>query len=296
MFGLARRDVQWHVATGRSASRLSVLTVELTDAQSTRRAVEEAAPDTVFHLAAQSSVAASFDDPLGTIQNNAATLLNVLNAVREAAPSARVLVVSSGEVYGRGIPGKPIDEEVPFRPENPYAVSKCVQDLLGLQYHLAHGLSIVRVRPFNHIGPGQSDRFVASSFARQIAEIEAGQHEPIISVGNLDARREFTDVRDMVAAYRLAVERGEPGVAYNLGQGDGVAIRDLLNRLIEQCRVPVTVQVDPARLRPVDVPALVCDATLFRTQTGWRPRILLTESLRDMLDYWRGQLNVTTSL
>ena len=291
---MARREVRWHVESGQFGERFTLLTAELMDRQATQRAVRQAAPDVVFHLAAESSVAASFADPLGTIQNNTATLVNVLEEVRETAPSARLLVVSSAEVYGRVSSGGAIGEQEPLRPENPYAVSKCVQDLLGLQYHLAYGLAVMRVRPFNHVGPGQSDRFVASSFAHQLAEIEAGRREPVIRVGNLDARRDFTDVRDMVTGYRLAAERGEPGVAYNLGRGEGVTIGELLDRLIAQCRVPVSVEIDPERLRPVDVPTLVCDATRFRSWTGWRPTIPLNDTLRDMLDYWRRLLASTS--
>jgi GDP-4-dehydro-6-deoxy-D-mannose reductase len=290
VFGVARRQVQWHVPSGHFADRFTLVEAELTDADATRRAVELAAPDLVFHLASQSSVQASFADPLGTIENNTATLVHLLDAVRAVTPGARVLVVSSGEVYGRGGGGRPIDEHMPLRPENPYAVSKCVQDLLGLQYHLAHRLAVVRVRPFNHLGPGQSDRFVASSFARQIAEIEAGQCAPVIQVGNLEAERDFTDVRDVVRAYLLALDNAEPGVAYNLGRGEGVAIQQLLDLLVGECRVPVSVEVDPARMRPVDVPSLVCDASLFRAHTSWEPVIPLQVTLRDMLDYWRGQL------
>ena len=289
VFGGARRGLRWHVPTVPAAPGFTLLSADLTSSVETRRAVQMANPDRIYHLAAQSSVADSLADPLGTIHNNSAALVHLLEAVREVAPKAKVLVVSSAEVYGRSA-GGPIDETAELRPESPYAVSKAAVDLLGYQYYVSYGLPIVRVRPFNHIGPGQSDRFVASSFARQIAEIERGVREPFLDVGNLDAQRDFTDVRDMVRAYELALTLGEPGSVYNLGCSTPITVRAILDHLLALSRKPATVRVDLQRLRRADAPLQVCDGRRFRALTQWEPSIPLDVTLSDLLDYWRAQV------
>jgi GDP-4-dehydro-6-deoxy-D-mannose reductase len=253
--------------------------------------VHEAHPEHVYLLAGLASVQQSFADPLGFLQHNVACLMNALEAVRTAAPSARVLVVSSSEVYGRRSHG-PTAEDAELRPESPYAVSKAAQDLIGYQYFAAHTLEVVRVRPFNHIGPGQSEAFVVSSFAMQVAAIEAQLGEPVIRVGNLDAQRDFTDVRDIVRAYRLALVSGQPGEAYNVGSGLAVSIRTILDALISRSQVAVSVEVDESRLRSADPPAIVCDSTRFHSQTGWAPRILFQTTIDDVLDDWRQRIRV----
>lgn len=290
VYGVARRPVPWHVSGVADGPGYAQLWADLTLPAQTHRVVEEAAPERVYHLAAASSVQESFLDPVGTLQNNISGLVNLLEAVRALAPQARVLVVSSSEIYGRSRDAAPLDETAELRPESPYAVSKAAQDLLGYQYHVAHGLDVVRVRPFNHIGPGQSDHFVAASLARQIAEIEAGLREPAILVGNLDAQRDFTDVRDMVRAYELALQAGEPGAVYNIGRGSAVSIRTMLEQLIARSGVPVSVRVDPARLRRADAPVAVGDASRFRQRTHWEPQIPLEATLADLLSYWRRQV------
>lgn len=287
--GGARREVRWHVPTVPTAPRFATISADLTSAVEARRAVGAANPDRIYHLAAQSSVADSLADPLGTIQNNCAALVHLLEATREITPTARVLVVSSAEVYGRSASG-PIDETAELRPESPYAVSKAAVDLLAYQYYVSYGLPIVRVRPFNHIGPGQSDRFVASSFARQIVEIERGIREPVLEVGNLDAQRDFTDVRDMVRAYELALTLGEPGSVYNLGCGTPTIVRAILDHLLALSRKPAAIRVDPQRLRRTDAPLQVCDARRFHARTQWEPVIPLDVTLSDLLDYWRTQV------
>lgn len=289
MVGVARREVRWHVATVPATAGFTMISADLTSAVETRRAVEAANPDCIYHLAAQSSVADSFADPLGTMQNNCAALVHLLEATREVTPTARVLVVSSAEVYGRSA-GGPIDETVELRPESPYAVSKAAVDLLGYLYWMSYGLPIVRVRPFNHIGPGQSERFVASSFARQIAEIELGMREPFLDVGNLDAQRDFTDVRDMVRAYELALTLGEPGSVYNLGGSTPITVGAILDHLLALSRKPATIRIDPQRLRRTDAPLQVCDGRRFRARTEWAPSIPLDVTLSDLLDYWRTQV------
>lgn len=260
----------------------------LGDLPALERLFAEAQPDFIFHLAAQAFVPASWADPWATLENNIRGQLNILQAAISMGTFPRVLVVGSADEYGDVEPQElPIRETQRLRPNNPYAVSKVTQDMLGYQYYASHKLPVVRVRPFNHIGPGQSPAFVASAFAKQIAEIEAGLREPVVRVGNLGARRDFSDVRDIVRGYYLALARGEPGEVYNLGAEKSHAISDLLDRLIKLSRVPVTVRVDPSRLRPADVPDIVADCSLFRAQTGWQVGIPFEQSLADILDYWR---------
>jgi GDP-4-dehydro-6-deoxy-D-mannose reductase len=260
--------------------------------------LREARPDHIYHLAAQASVPRAWADPEATLCNNIVAQLNVLRACVELDLKARILVVGSADEYGL-IPEEAmrensgIGEDTPLRPANPYAVSKIAQDYLGLQYHLSHGLHIVRVRPFNHIGPRQGLGFVVPDFCQQIAAIEAGEHEPIMRVGNLEARRDITDVRDMVRGYHLALTRGEAGQVYNIGSGRAHAIRDILDRLLGMSRVAIEVEPDPERMRPSDVPIMVCDNRRFVDDTGWQPTIALETSLRDALDDWRTRVTVT---
>jgi GDP-4-dehydro-6-deoxy-D-mannose reductase len=204
------------------------------------------------------------------------------------------LVVGSGEEYGSVTPDQaPIDETLPLRPASPYSVSKVAQDMLGLQYFLSHNLSIVRVRPFNHIGPGQSQRFVAPAFAAQIAAVEAGQQERVIYVGNLKAKRDFTDVRDVVRAYYLLLTCGQPGEVYNVGTGQAHSIRELLDILLSLTDEPIEVQTDPTLFRPVEVPIVVCDPAKLQAATGWIPQIPFEQSLADVLNDWRERVGVT---
>jgi GDP-4-dehydro-6-deoxy-D-mannose reductase len=251
--------------------------------------VAEVRPQYVFHLAAQSNVQTAFKDPEGTLMTNVVGQLHLLNALREHASDARIVVVCSSEEYGLVRPEEiPIDEDTPFRPNNPYAVSKVAQDALAIQHYLSWGQKTIRVRPFNHIGPGQREHFVTSAFARQVALIEAGLQEPVIWVGNLEAERDFTDVRDTVRAYHLAAVKGEPGEVYNIGSGRGYKMQWVLDTLIGMGHVTVEIKQDPARMRPSDIPRLVCDPGKFRALTGWEPEIPIEETLRDILEYWRG--------
>jgi GDP-4-dehydro-6-deoxy-D-mannose reductase len=246
------------------------------------------APDCVIHLAAWSDVGGSWEQPWTTYELNLQCQLNLLEALRRHGPQARCLIVTSYEVYGLLRPEDlPVHEDVPFRPNSPYGVSKVAQDMMALQYWNSHQLPIMRARSFNHIGPGQSDDFVASAFARQIAEIEAGLRAPVVKVGNLDARRDFTDVRDMVAAYWLVLHKGTPGTAYNLGAGRSYPVRHVLDLLLAMTETPIEVVLDPARLRPSDVPESICDARRAHEATGWSPQIALEQSLYDLLQSWR---------
>jgi len=248
----------------------------------------EARPDFIFHLAAQALVPAAWSDPWSTLENNIRGQLNVLLAALHQSTLPSVLVIGSSEEYGV-VPADqlPIRETYPLRPNNPYAVSKVAQDMLGYQYFASHRLPVVRVRPFNHIGPRQSPAFVASAFAKQIAEVEAGLREPKVLVGNLDARRDLSDVRDMVRGYYLALAQGEPGEAYNLGAERSYPMRELLEGLIALSKVKPTVEFDSRRLRPSDMPDVVADCSKMRSRTGWRAEIPLERSLQDILDYWR---------
>jgi GDP-4-dehydro-6-deoxy-D-mannose reductase len=265
------------------------VTSDLTSRPQVDDMLEKARPDYVFHLAAQSNVQRAFADPQATIMNNVVGQLNLLDALRTGSPEARIMIACSSEQYGLVRPeDQPIDEDTLFRPNNPYAVSKIAQDALALQYFLSYGLPTIRVRSFNHIGPGQSEQFVSAAFARQVAMIEAGKQEPVMHVGNLDAQRDFTDVRDIVRAYHLAITEGQPGEVYNIGSGVGHSIQWILDTLIGMSAVQVEVRQDPARMRPADIPILVCDPTRFHTRTGWEPEIPLEQTLHDILEYWRG--------
>ena len=247
-------------------------------------------PDLVFHLAALTAPGESFENPSEFITNNISIQVNILEAIRAAKISPRTLIVSSAEVYGNvSASNLPIDEETPLRPVNPYAVSKLTQDFLGLQYFLTYKLPIVRVRPFNHIGPRQSPSFVVASFAKRIAEIEKGKSEPTLKVGNLSSKRDFTDVRDTVEGYAQIIEKGQEGEVYNIGSGRSIQIEALLDKLLSFSTSKITVEVDQTLIRPVDVPDLVCDNTKIRNATGWEPKISIDQTLRETLDYWRAQ-------
>lgn len=247
-------------------------------------------PDVIFHLAAQSNVPRSFDDPRRTLHTNLDGQLNLFQAVLRLRQNPLILIVGSNEIYGQVRPEDlPIDEQTPLRPVNPYAVSKAAQDLLAFQFHISHALRTVRLRPFNHIGPRQSDAFVASAFAAQIARIERGAQEPVLRVGNLAAERDFTDVRDIVRAYALAATNGRVGMAYNIGSERAVSVRWMLDTLLAQSTATIAVATDPTRMRPADVPRVVANCALFRDHTGWRPQIPLEQTLVDILNYWRIQ-------
>lgn len=291
----------WGVSSGGSApahirSRVNWLTGDLADPDFTTSLIQDVAPDRIYHLAAQAFVPTSWQDPWATLENNIHAQSNLLEAARRYAPRARILVVASQEEYGRVRPEDlPIDEDTPLSPNSPYAVSKVAQDYMGLQYFNSHRLPIVRVRPFNHIGPRQNERFVAANFAKQVAEIELGERAPVLRVGNLDAQRDFTDVRDMVRAYVLALERGAPGDVYNLGSGKPRAIHEIVDTLRALSRVPFELENDPQRMRPSDTPMSYCDVTKFHRATGWQPEISFTQTLRDTLDYWRERLVQNTA-
>lgn len=242
-------------------------------------------PDVIFHLAAQAAVPQSWRDPWGTLEVNIHMQVNLLSAMVELGLPARILVIGSEAEYGAVRPDDiPIDEDTPLRPTSPYGVSKVAQDMLGLQYFLSHKIAAIRARPFPHIGPRQRTEFVAADFARQIAEAELGLREPVVRVGNLAAIRDYTDVRDVVRAYWLLTERGEAGEVYNIGSGAPRSVRSLLDGLIAASSIPIRVEVDTARFRPIDMPLTVSDPSRLKAATGWEPQIPFEQTLRDILD------------
>jgi GDP-4-dehydro-6-deoxy-D-mannose reductase len=270
--------------------KITILECDLRDATSTRDTIEKVRPDWIFHLAAQSFVPTSWIAPTESLMTNILGQVNIFEAVRHMGLKCRIQLACSSEEYGMVYPDEvPIRETNPLRPLSPYAVSKVAQDVLGYQYWMSWKIDIVRTRGFNHEGPRRGPVFVASDFAKQIADIEKGLRAPVVHVGNLQAKRDFSDVRDMVRAYWLALEKGEPGEVYNIATGRSWAIQEVLDLLLSMTQAKIEVRQDPARLRPSDVPILQGDASKFVKATGWQPTIPFEKTLRDMLDYWRAR-------
>jgi GDP-4-dehydro-6-deoxy-D-mannose reductase len=272
--------------------RLALVNADLRDLSSARTLLEQARADYIVHLAAQSFVGASWEAPTETLLTNAVSQMNLFEAIRQLRYTARFLVIGSSEEYGLVYPDElPIRETNPLRPLSPYAVSKVTQDLMGFQYWKSYGLDIVRTRAFNHTGPRRGDAFSTSSFAKQIAEAEAGLREPVIHVGDLKPTRDFSDVRDIVRGYWALLERGTPGEVYNLCSSVDWSIERMLNFLIASSKLErVEIRSDVARLRPSDVPVLRGSAEKIARAVGWTPHIPLEQTLLDLLDYWRQQI------
>jgi GDP-4-dehydro-6-deoxy-D-mannose reductase len=268
--------------------RVRLVECDLRDASSVRDVLDETRPDWIFHLAAQSFVPTSWTAPTESLVTNILGQLNIFEAVKKLHLMPRIELACSSEEYGLVHEDElPIRESNPLRPLSPYAVSKVGQDMLGYQYWMSFKLPVIRTRGFNHEGPRRGPVFVCSDFAKQIADIEKGRREPVVRVGNLDARRDFTDVRDIVRAYWLALEKGEPGEVYNLCSGRAWTIREMLDMLLGMSTQKIRVVQDPARMRPSDVPVLLGDASRFRDRTGWEPTIPFEQTMRDLLAYWR---------
>jgi GDP-4-dehydro-6-deoxy-D-mannose reductase len=283
---LPQGSVAWRAAPG-----ARMIEADLTDPAAARSVVAEVRPDRILHLAGQSSVRLSWLDPGGTLRANVLGIVHLLDSARALGLRPAVLVVGSAEEYGPVQPDEmPIREGTPLRPASPYAVSKVAQGALALLYGPAGGLRVVLTRTFHHTGPGRGEAFAESSFARQIAEIEAGRREPVLRVGNLEALRDFADVRDVVRAYWMLLEKGDGGQVYNVCTGRGRRIRELLDMLLAASVARVEIRTDPERLRPSDVPAQVGDPARLRAATGWEPRIPLEQSLQDLLDDWRARV------
>ena len=268
--------------------RVCLIDCDLRDSTAVRNTLVEARPDYIFHLAAQSFVPTSWKAPAETLNTNVISELNLLESIRDLKLDSRIQVAGSSEEYGLVYEHEaPITEENPLRPLSPYAVSKVAQDLLAYQYFMSYGIFAVRTRAFNHTGPRRGHVFVSSDFSRQVALIEKGKKEPVIEVGNLEARRDFSDVRDIVRAYWLSLEKGEPGEVYNIGSGNAVTIRELLELILSMTDAEIEVRQVPERMRPSDVMLLVTDCSKFNRATGWKPEIPLEKTIKDLLDYWR---------
>lgn len=268
--------------------KIALIECDLTDPFSTHSELEKIRPDLIFHLAAQSFVPTSWSAPHDTLTTNIIGQLNIFESIRKLNLKTKIQIACSSEEYGLVHKNEvPIKETNPLRPLSPYAVSKIGQDFLGYQYFKSYNMFIVRTRGFNHTGPRRGENFVSSNFAKQIALIENSKQKPVIEVGNLNAIRDFTDVRDMVRGYWLALEKCKPGEEYNICTGKGIKIKDMLNMLLKLANKKIEIKQDPARLRPSDVQILIGDNSKFRKQTGWKPEIPFEKTLRDLLTYWR---------
>ena len=288
VFGVAR---DWGHRLEHLSQRVEPVIKDLQDPAVVEEILVNVQPDAIYHLAGQAFVPTAWADPWATFENNVRPQLYILQAMIKLKLKARLLIVASNEVYGHVSADKlPVKEDTAMRPDNPYGVSKVTQDTLALQYHLSHGIDVLRVRAFNHIGPRQSPVFVSASFAKQIAEIEAGLKEPILHVGNLEAKRDFTDVVDVMRAYTLLVEHGQPGEAYNVGTGQAYSIQYLLDVLLNYTTTHISIKQDPARMRPSDVPVVYANNNKLRTCTGWEPTVSFEDSLHRVLNYWREEV------
>lgn len=266
---------------------IHLLTADMRDGHSLEMVLAESNPDYIFHLAAQSFVPMSWRAPADTMETNVIGTIHLFEAVRKLKISPRIQVAGSSEEYGMVYADElPITEENPLRPLSTYGVSKVAVDKLSYQYHMSYGLHIVITRGFNHTGPRRGEVFVSSNFAKQVAEIEKGA-KPVIHVGNLEAKRDFTDVRDIVKAYLLAVEKCKPGETYNICSGKTIRIQELLDMLMTMTRKKIKVQQDPDRMRPSDVEILQGDCSKFKKQTGWKQTIPFEKTMEDLLNYWR---------
>jgi len=269
---------------------LHLFEADIRDAHSVQQLIDKTEPDYIFHLAAQSFVPTSWHAPIETLGTNILGCANLLEAVRGINGAPAIHVAGSSEEYGLIQPDEiPIRENNPLRPMSPYGVSKVAQTLLTQQYHLSYGLKTVVTRAFNHTGPRRGEVFATSNFAKQVAEIEKGKKEPIIYVGNLDAQRDFTDVRDIVKAYWLAVSRCKYGEAYNICSGKAWKIKEVLSLLLAMTNKKVKIRQEQDRMRPSDVPILLGDCTKFKEQTSWAPEIPFEKTLEDLLNYWRNR-------
>lgn len=267
---------------------ITAFDLDVTDKDAVYTLLERERPDNIVHLAAQSSVALAWKEPQLTVEVNIVGCVNVLEAVRKTGYSPRILLVGSGEEYGYTAAGQvPISEEACPVPGNIYAATKTCQNMIGKIFASAYQMDVIMVRAFNHIGPGQTERFVVSDFCKQVAEIEAGKKEPVIHVGNLSAKRDFTDVRDIVRAYSLLLRKGEPGETYNVGSGKAIAVQEILDKILELSISEIRVEQDVAKLRPVDVPVIEADIKKLEQVTGWSPEMPLEDTLQAVLSDWR---------
>ncbi|MFQ5612394.1 MAG: GDP-mannose 4,6-dehydratase [Anaerolineae bacterium] len=268
---------------------LTVVPGDLRDPAFVTDLLSKTRPEVIYHLAGQAFVPTAWEQPWASFETNVRPQLNLLGGIVGLELDTRILCISSSKAYGHILPDEnPVAETHPLFPDNPYGVSKAAQDMLAYQFFLSHGVQVIRARPFNHYGPRQSPDFVASSFARQVAEVEAGWREPLIRVGNLDAERDFTYVTDVVRAYIALMEHGVPGEVYNVGSGRAWKIRTLLDTLLTFSPTTIKIEPEAARFRPADQTVSYADLTKIEGQTGWSPQVSFEEGLRRILDYWRG--------
>jgi GDP-4-dehydro-6-deoxy-D-mannose reductase len=280
----------YSILTPDEANAIAWSCFELHDQAALEKAIRACRPDAVYHLAAQAFVGESLSSPMSTFETNVLGTARVLEAVKNASPEAFVLYVGSADAYGPVSPSDlPLRESAPLAPTNPYGASKAAAEAIVVQYARAGMLRTAATRSFNHTGPGQRPLFAVSGFAKQIAYITRGQQPPVLRVGNLDARRDYSDVRDVVRAYRLIADAGSSGSVYNVCAGKSVAMREIVDELIGIAGIHVSIEVDPARMRPSDTPDLVGDNTSLTTDTGWRPTISLAQTLRDVYA-WHAQV------
>ncbi len=264
---------------------------DLCDQRAAKALLEEIEPDAVVHLAAQSSAARSFGEPFVTVTQNLLPVLSLLEYARTRAGGMRILAVGSADIYGPVNPSDiPLKETLPPNPVNPYALSKVFQERCCVQYASLYGIQAVMTRSFNHTGSGQRDIFVLPSFARQVIEIKKGLREPVVTVGNVDVRRDFSDVRDVVAAYALLLERGRPGEMYNVCSGESHSLRDLLGTLCALAGVGPEIRVDPERIRPVDMEELRGDKSKIVSDTGWEAKFTIEDTMKSLLDFWEEEI------
>lgn len=274
-----------------SMENVAVYSLDILDREAVFKLLQEIKPDYIFHLAAQSSVALSWKKPELTVDVNIKGCVHLLEAVRNLEYSPRVLLIGSGEEYGRLCKEDiPVREDTVLRPGNFYAATKACQNMFGKIYADAYAMQVMMVRAFNHIGPGQSPVFVVSDFCKQVAEIECGKRKPVMRVGNLSAKRDFMDVRDIVKAYAKLIQNGKAGETYNIGSGKAVSIQSVLDQIIQLSEKEIQVEIDPEKLRPVDVPVIEADTTKLTRKIVWEPEISLETTLQEVLDYWRNQM------
>lgn len=289
-------DLKWEVVVTKMPqeqieANAKVVDLNILESDKVVSLLQEEQPDYIFHLAAQSSVAVSWKNPGLTVDVNIKGAVNVLEAVRVMEKPARVLLIGSGEEYGHILPEEsPIKETNHVRPGNIYAATKACQNMLGAIYAEAYQMDVMMVRAFNHIGPNQAPIFVVADFCKQVAEMEAGMREPVMQVGNLSAKRDFTDVRDVVRAYGLLVQYGKAGETYNVGSGQAIAIEQILQMIVSKSALDIQIEIDPEKLRPVDVPIIEANTQKLVQMTGWKREISLEQTIQETLDYWRKEV------
>lgn len=290
-------DLNWDVsATKMDHEALSIPNVEtynltILDKEQIAALLYRVRPDYIFHLAAQSSVATAWKNPELTVEVNVIGSINVLDAIRELYYKPRILLIGSGEEYGHVRPSEvPIIEDTVLRPGNIYAATKACQNMIGKIYADAYDMNLMISRSFNHVGPNQTPTFVVADFCKQVAEIEHGLREPVMKVGNLNVRRDFLDVRDVVKAYSQIIQLGKAGETYNVGYGHAISIQEMLNIILSYSNQSIRIEVDPAKVRPVDVPIIEANTDKLYQLTGWKPQIPFTQTVEETLNYWRNRV------